>query len=148
MCAGPQGLSRAVLGSCWLWWGTSEATVGGEQPDTLLWLPAACVQASSPAGVGSPAGIASQFNPFSTIPHCVAHSHTSRNGKNLTFFLIALGCYFSCGIFRFERPLEGLGQQRKGAGSGHFCHWNGEYPLSGKSLPIKGRQSFLSSPFC
>lgn len=79
-----------------------------------------CVQASSPAGVGSLAGVILQFHPFSTIPHCVAHSHTNRNGKNLTFLLL-WAVFFSCGIFGFEKPLEGLGQQGEGAGGGHRC---------------------------
>lgn len=98
----------------------------------------------------------SNFHPFSAISYCVAHSHTSRNRKNLTFILIWAD-FFSCGIFRFEKPQEELGQQGKGAGSSHCCahlqpaqacccHWNGEYPLSGKSLPSKGHQASYPHP--
>lgn len=112
VCAGPRGLGEAVLGTCWLWWETSEGRVGVEQPDTLPWLLGACVQESSPAGVGSPAGVVSHFNLLSAIPHCVALSHTSRNGKNLTFLLL-WAFFFSCSIFRFGKPLEGLGHQEK-----------------------------------
>lgn len=168
MCgAAPVGDVLGVLGPgdsvrlCWtllIVWETSEGRVGVEQPDTLPWLSGTCVQESSPAGVGSPAGVVSQFNPFLAIPHCVAISHTSRIGKNLTFLLL-WAFFFSCGIFTFEKPLEGLGHQENGAGSGHgcahlqpaqahFCPWNGEYPLSGKSLPSEGPQSFLSSSSC
>lgn len=108
VCAGPQGLGGAVLGTCWLWWETSETSVEGEQPDALPWLTAACVQASSPAGVGSPAGVISRFNPFSTIPHCVAHSHTSRKGENLT-------CFFSPMIVLDLRSLwSGWDSREKG----------------------------------
>lgn len=150
MCgAAPVGDVLGVLGPgdsvrlCWallIVWETSEGRVGVEQPDTLPWLSGACVQESSPAGVGSPAGVVSQFNPFSAIPHCVAISHTSRIGKNLTFLLL-WAFFFSCGIFTFEKPLEGLRHQENGAGSGHASGLCPPAASPGPLLPLEWRIS-------
>lgn len=135
---------------------TSGTSVEGEQPDTLPWLPAACVQASSPAGVGSSAGVISQFNPFSTIPSWVAHSHTSRKGKTLTCLLL-WAVFFSCDSFRFEKPLEWLGQEGKGAGSGHGCTYlqqpratsaigTENIPFLGSHFPVKATKASYPHP--
>lgn len=54
-------------------------------------------------------------------------------------------------------PWRDWDSRERGAGSGHgcthlqpaqahFCHWNGEYPPSGESLPSKGRQIFYPHP--